>query len=127
MAIIGEIGTAGGTGHVIEFAGEAIQALSMEGRMTVCNMALKQVPTGMIAPDEDLCLFARTSHVTKGEMMDEAIAWWKTLPSDEGAHDKEGGVKGRRYHPNSHGAQALKMRWLLMGPFQTQLKLAIQL
>ena len=92
LAIIGEIGTAGGTGHVIEFAGEAIQALSMEGRMTVCNMAIEAgARAGMIAPDEKTFAYLQERPMSpKGDMMDKAIAWWKTLPSDEGAtYDKE--------------------------------------
>ena len=92
LAIIGEIGTAGGTGHVIEFAGEAIAALSMEGRMTVCNMAIEAgARAGMIAPDEKTFEYLANRPMSpKGEMLDKAIAWWKTLPSDEGAsYDKE--------------------------------------
>ena len=92
LAIIGEIGTAGGTGHVIEFAGEAITALSMEGRMTVCNMAIEAgARAGMIAPDEKTFAYLADRPMSpKGEMLDQAIAWWKTLPSDEGAtYDKE--------------------------------------
>ena len=92
LAIIGEIGTAGGTGHVIEFAGEAIAALSMEGRMTVCNMAIEAgARAGMIAPDEKTFEYLSNRPMSpKGEMLDKAIAWWKTLPSDEGAsYDKE--------------------------------------
>jgi len=92
LAIIGKIGTAGGTGHVIEFAGDAIMALSMEGRMTVCNMAIEAgARAGMIAPDEKTFAYlAERPMSPKGEMMEKAIAWWKTLPSDEGAtYDKE--------------------------------------
>ena len=92
LAIIGEIGTAGGTGHVIEFAGDAIQALSMEGRMTVCNMAIEAgARAGMIAPDEKTFAYLQERPMSPtGEMMEKAIAWWKTLPSDEGAtYDKE--------------------------------------
>ena len=92
LAIIGKIGTAGGTGHVIEFAGDAIQALSMEGRMTVCNMAIEAgARAGMIAPDEKTFAYLQERPMSpKGEMMEKAIAWWKTLPSDEGAtYDKE--------------------------------------
>ena len=87
LAIIGEIGTAGGTGHVIEFAGDAIQALSMEGRMTVCNMAIEAgARAGMIAPDEKTFAYLKDRPMSpKGEMLEKAIAWWKTLPSDEGA------------------------------------------
>ena len=92
LAIIGKIGTAGGTGHVIEFAGDAIMALSMEGRMTVCNMAIEAgARAGMIAPDEKTFAYlAERPMSPKGELMEKAIAWWKTLPSDEGAtYDKE--------------------------------------
>ena len=92
LAIIGKIGTAGGTGHVIEFAGDAIMALSMEGRMTVCNMAIEAgARAGMIAPDEKTFAYLQERPMSpKGEMMEKAIAWWKTLPSDEGAtYDKE--------------------------------------
>ncbi|MGC6516894.1 MAG: 3-isopropylmalate dehydratase large subunit [Candidatus Puniceispirillaceae bacterium] len=102
LAIIGEIGTAGGTGHVIEFAGEAIEALSMEGRMTVCNMAIEAgARAGMIAPDEKTFAYlADRPMAPKGEMMEKAIAWWKTLPSDEGArYDKEVVLKAQDIMP----------------------------
>lgn len=88
LAIIGKIGTAGGTGHVIEFAGEAIRSLSMEGRMTVCNMSIEAgARAGMIAPDETTFDYIlRRPRAPKGEMLEKAIAYWKTLKSDEGAH-----------------------------------------
>lgn len=88
LAIIGKIGTAGGTGHVIEFAGEAIRSLSMEGRMTVCNMSIEAgARAGMIAPDETTFEYImRRPRAPKGEMLEKAIAYWKTLKSDEGAH-----------------------------------------
>lgn len=88
LAIIGKIGTAGGTGHVIEFAGEAIRNLSMEGRMTVCNMSIEAgARAGMIAPDETTFEYImRRPRAPKGEMLEKAIAYWKTLKSDEGAH-----------------------------------------
>ncbi len=92
LAIIGEIGTAGGTGYVIEFAGEAIEALSMEGRMTVCNMTIEAgARAGMIAPDEKTFeYFKGRPKAPKGADWDAALAYWKTLKSDEGAHfDKE--------------------------------------
>ncbi len=92
LAIIGEIGTAGGTGYVIEFAGEAIEALSMEGRMTVCNMTIEGgARAGMIAPDEKTFeYFNGRNKAPKGDDWDKAVAYWKTLKSDEGAHfDKE--------------------------------------
>jgi len=88
LAIIGKIGTAGGTGHVIEYAGDAIRALDMAGRMTVCNMSIEAgARAGMIAPDQTTFDYiARTPNGPKGEMLARAIAWWKTLPSDPGAH-----------------------------------------
>jgi len=92
LAIIGEIGTAGGTGYVIEYAGSAIEALSMEGRMTVCNMTIEAgARAGMIAPDEKTFeYFKGRPKAPKGADWDAAVAYWKTLKSDEGAHfDKE--------------------------------------
>jgi 3-isopropylmalate/(R)-2-methylmalate dehydratase large subunit len=88
LAIIGEIGTAGGTGHVIEFAGDAIRALSMEGRMTVCNMTIEGgARAGMIAPDEKTFDYIKGRPRTPtGEAWDKARAWWDTLRSDDGAH-----------------------------------------
>ena len=92
LAIIGRIGTAGGTGHVIEFAGEAIRALDMAGRMTVCNMSIEAgARAGMVAPDQTTFDYVKgRPFAPKGEAFDRAVAWWSTLPSDEGAHfDKE--------------------------------------
>ncbi len=88
LAIIGEIGTAGGTGYVIEFAGEAIRALSMEGRMTVCNMTIEGgARAGLIAPDEKTYeYFDGKPMAPKGADWDEAKAYWEKLSSDEGAH-----------------------------------------
>ena len=92
LAIIGEMGTAGGTGHVIEFMGEAIKSLSMEGRMTVCNMTIEGgARAGLIAPDEKTFEYFKGRPMSpKGEEFDKAVAYWQTLFSDEGAHfDKE--------------------------------------
>ena len=88
LAIIGEIGTAGGTGYVIEYAGEAIRALSMEGRMTICNMSIEGgARAGLIAPDEITFEYIKGKpRSPKGEELEQAIAYWKTLASDEGAH-----------------------------------------
>ncbi|RWK28571.1 3-isopropylmalate dehydratase large subunit [Mesorhizobium sp.] len=88
LAIIGEIGTAGGTGYVIEYAGEAIRALSMEGRMTICNMSIEGgARAGLIAPDETTFAYVKDKpRAPKGEAWDAALAYWKTLQSDEGAH-----------------------------------------
>jgi 3-isopropylmalate/(R)-2-methylmalate dehydratase large subunit len=92
LAIIGEIGTAGGTGHVIEYAGEAIRALSMEGRMTVCNMSIEGgARAGMIAPDETTFAYLKgRPKAPQGAAWDEAVRFWRTLRSDDGARfDKE--------------------------------------
>ena len=92
LAIIGEIGTAGGTGHVIEYAGEAIRALSMEGRMTVCNMTIEGgARAGLVAPDATTFAYLKGRPMAPaGAAWDEAVRFWETLPSDEGAHfDRE--------------------------------------
>jgi len=88
LAIIGEIGTAGGTGHVIEFAGEAIRSLSMEGRMTVCNMTIEGgARAGLIAPDETTFAYIKDKpRAPKGQAWDMALEYWKSLKTDEGAH-----------------------------------------
>ena len=87
LAIIGEIGTAGGTGHVMEYAGEAIQSLSMEGRMTVCNMSIEGgARAGIIAPDEKTYEYiADRPKTPKGEMYEKAKEYWQSLHTDEGA------------------------------------------
>ena len=87
LAIIGKIGTAGGTGHVIEFAGSVIRGFSMEGRMTVCNMAIEAgARAGMIAPDQTTYDYLADRPMTpKGDHWDSAVAYWQTLPSDDGA------------------------------------------
>ena len=88
LAIIGEIGTAGGTGYVLEYAGEAIRALSMEGRMTVCNMSIEGgARAGLIAPDEKAFDFLHGRPKSpKGAAWDAAMRYWETLRSDDGAH-----------------------------------------
>jgi 3-isopropylmalate/(R)-2-methylmalate dehydratase large subunit len=88
LAIIGKIGTAGGNGHVIEFAGEAIRALDMAGRLTVCNMSIEAgARAGLIAPDETTFAYIEgRPYAPQGEAFNEAVAYWKTLPSDDGAH-----------------------------------------
>jgi len=91
LAIIGEIGTAGGTGYVIEYAGEAIRALSMEGRMTVCNMSIEGgARAGLIAPDEKTFEYIKgRPKAPTGEAWDRAVEYWNTLHTDEGAeYDK---------------------------------------
>jgi len=88
LAIIGKIGTAGGNGHVIEYAGEAIRALDMAGRMTVSNMSIEAgARAGMIAPDETTFAYIKgREFAPKGEAFDRAVEHWRTLPSDPGAH-----------------------------------------
>ncbi|WP_421301429.1 3-isopropylmalate dehydratase large subunit [Aeromonas veronii] len=87
LAIIGKVGHAGGTGYVVEFAGDAIASLSMEGRMTVCNMAIELgAKAGMIAPDQTTIDYIRGKEFApKGEALEQAIAYWQSLKSDEGA------------------------------------------
>ncbi len=87
LAIIGEIGTAGGTGHVIEYAGKAIRALTMEGRMTVCNMSIEGgARAGLIAPDEATFAYIKgRPRAPKGGAWDMAMRYWETLHSDDGA------------------------------------------
>ncbi len=87
LAIIGRIGTAGGTGHAIEFAGEAVRALSMEGRMTLCNMAIEAgARAGLVAYDETTERYiAGRPFAPKGEYWQQAVAYWRTLVSDPGA------------------------------------------
>jgi 3-isopropylmalate/(R)-2-methylmalate dehydratase large subunit len=88
LAIIGKIGTAGGTGYTIEFAGTAIRALSMEGRMTVCNMAIEGgARAGLVAVDEKTIAYVKGRPLSPtGVEWDEAVAYWKTLHSDDDAH-----------------------------------------
>ena len=87
LAVIGRIGTAGGTGHAIEFAGSTIRALSMEARMTLCNMAIEAgARAGMVAADETTIAYLEgRPFVPQGEQWDNAVAYWRTLHSDEGA------------------------------------------
>jgi 3-isopropylmalate/(R)-2-methylmalate dehydratase large subunit len=88
LTVIGVTGTAGGTGYVIEYCGEAIRDLSMEGRMTVCNMAIEGgARAGLIAPDDKTYAYVMgRPHAPKGAQWEAALAWWKTLYSDDDAH-----------------------------------------
>ncbi len=102
LAIIGEIGTAGGTGYVIEYAGEAVRSLSMEGRMTMCNMSIEGgARAGMVAPDETTFQYIKgRPRAPKGEDFERAVAYWKTLPSDAGAvYDREVFLKAEDIEP----------------------------
>ena len=100
LAIIGEIGTAGGTGYVIEFGGEAIRALSMEGRMTVCNMAIEAgARAGLIAVDEKTIEYVRgRPYAPKGEQFEQAAAYWRTLRQRPGRELRPCGPHRRRRH-----------------------------
>jgi 3-isopropylmalate/(R)-2-methylmalate dehydratase large subunit len=102
LAVIGATGTAGGTGYVIEYCGEAIRNLSMEGRMTVCNMAIEGgARAGLIAPDQKTYDYVMgRPHAPKGAEWEAALAYWKTLFTDEGAHfDKALTLKGEEIAP----------------------------
>ena len=102
LAIIGKIGTAGGTGHVIEYSGEAIKKLSMEGRMTVCNMSIEAgARAGMIAPDQVTFDYLADKPMSpKGKDWDLAMEWWKSLPSDNNAfYDKKVTIDASKIKP----------------------------
>ena len=88
LAIIGKFGTAIGTGHVIEFSGSTIRNLSMEGRMTLCNMAIEAgARAGMVAPDDTTFAYIKgRPYAPQGELFEQAVAAWRQLPSDPGAH-----------------------------------------
>ena len=102
LSVIGATGTAGGNGHVIEYCGEAIRDLSMEGRMTVCNMAIEGgARAGIIAPDEKTYAYVMgRPHAPKGAQWEAALAWWKTLFSDNDAQfDKVVTLRGEDIAP----------------------------
>ena len=106
LALIGKIGTAGGVGYAVEYAGEAIRGLEMEGRMTVCNLSIELgAKVGMIAPDEKTYAYLKgRRHAPKGEHWEQALAHWKTLPSDAGA-------KFDREHSIDCAALAPQITW----------------
>jgi 3-isopropylmalate/(R)-2-methylmalate dehydratase large subunit len=102
LAIIGKIGTDGGAGHVIEYAGEAVRALSMEGRMTLCNLSIESgARAGMVAPDETTFAYVKGRRAApKGAGWDKSVAYWRTLATDEGARfDKEVSLNGSELTP----------------------------
>ena len=102
LAVIAKIGTAGANEHVIEYAGSAVAALSMEARMTVCNMSVEAgARSGLIAPDDTTCAYLEgKQYAPRGTAWKEALAYWKTLPSDSGArYDREVSVDVARLSP----------------------------
>tara|TARA_Y100000590_G_scaffold371113_1_gene433339 strand:+ start:1826 stop:3247 length:1422 start_codon:yes stop_codon:yes gene_type:complete len=102
LNIIGLIGTAGGTGHVIEYSGEVIKKLSMEARMTICNMSIEAgARAGLIAPDSKTFAYIKNRpYAPKGENWDKAIEYWQTLPSDKDAeYDKEITIQANDINP----------------------------
>ena len=103
LAIIGKIGTGGGIGHIIEYRGSTIRSLSMEGRMTVCNMSIEAgAKAGMVAPDETTYAYIEgRPHAPRGALWEEALADWATLPTDEGAEfDREVALDGAAIQPH---------------------------
>jgi 3-isopropylmalate/(R)-2-methylmalate dehydratase large subunit len=102
LAVIGKIGTAGGTGYAIEFAGSTIRSLSMEGRMTICNMTIEAgARAGMVAPDEKTFAYLKDRpKAPKGAAWDQALRYWELLHTDEGAHfDREVRLDARKLPP----------------------------
>lgn len=102
LAIIGKIGTAGGTGHVIEYAGDVVKNLDMAGRMTICNMTIEAgARAGLIAPDETTFDYIKGRPMApKAGAFEQAVQFWQTLPSDEGArYDKEVVLKAEEIEP----------------------------
>ena len=102
LAIIAEIGTAGATGHVIEYAGSAMRAMSIEGRLTVCNMSIEAgARAGMVAPDDVTYQYLKgREYSPKDENWDSALAFWRTLPSDDGARfDRQVTIDGSHLAP----------------------------
>ena len=102
LAVIAKIGTGGGQGYVLEYRGSAIRELSMEGRMTICNMSIEAgARAGMVAPDETTFAYLKgRSHAPEGDDWDAAVAYWKTLPTDDGAvFDAEVVLDGDQLEP----------------------------
>lgn len=102
LAVIAKIGANGGQGYVLEFKGSAIESLSMEGRMTICNMSIEAgARAGMVAPDETTFAYLKgRPHAPQGADWDEALAYWKTLPTDEGAqYDAEVFIDANKLEP----------------------------
>ena len=112
LAVIGRIGTAGGTGHAIEFAGSAIRSLTMEGRMTVCNMAIEAgARSGLVAADEKTIAYLKgRPFAPQGEAFERACAYWRTLVSDDGARfDREVAIDAAALKPQVTWGTSLEM------------------
>ena len=127
LAIIGEIGTAGGIGHVIEYRGSAIRALSMEGRMTVCNMSIEAgAKAGLIAPDETTFAYLKgRPNAPQGAAWDQAVEAWKQLRTDDGAKwDKEVVIDATKLTPHvswgTNPAQVLPIDGTIPSPADAQ-------
>ena len=123
LAIIAKIGTGGGQGHVIEYRGEAIKKLSMDARMTICNMSIEAgARAGMIAPDEVTFEYLKgRPHAPEGEMWDKAIEYWKTLKTDDDAvFDKEVTIKAEDLEPyvtwGTNPGQGIKISGVVPDP-----------
>ncbi len=123
LAIIGRIGVAGGTGHVIEYRGETIRALDMDGRMTVCNMSIEAgARAGMIAPDETtLAYLAGRPRAPQGADRERAVERWRQLRTDPGAHfDKEVDIDASRLEPmityGTHPGMVMPISGVIPGP-----------
>jgi 3-isopropylmalate/(R)-2-methylmalate dehydratase large subunit len=102
LAIIGAIGTAGGTGYAVEYAGSVVRGLSLEGRMTICNMSIEAgARAGLIAPDETTFAYIRGRPMApKGGAFEQAVSYWRTLPSDPGAaYDREIALRAADIEP----------------------------
>src|SRR5207237_2762299 len=103
LAIIGKIGTAGGTGHILEYAGSTFRDMSMEGRMTVCHMSIEAgARAGLVAPDETTIAYVRgRPYAPKGAAWEQAVSYWRTLPSDPGAkYNKEAHLDAANIAPH---------------------------
>jgi 3-isopropylmalate/(R)-2-methylmalate dehydratase large subunit len=126
LAIIGQIGTGGGQGYIVEYRGEAIRSLSMEGRLTVCNMSIEAgARAGLIAPDETTFEYLKgRPHAPQGADWDAAVEYWKSLPTDEGAvFDHEVTIDATRLTPyvtwGTNPGQALPLGAAVPAPAET--------
>jgi 3-isopropylmalate/(R)-2-methylmalate dehydratase large subunit len=127
LAIIGQIGTGGGQGYIVEYRGEAIRSLSMEGRLTVCNMSIEAgARAGLIAPDETTFAYLKgRPNAPQGADWDAAVAYWKSLPTDEGAvFDHEVTIDATTLTPyvtwGTNPGQALPLGAVVPSPGETK-------